>query len=415
MAGSAGRGPLVGAAAIGRCNGPHRGRASPPEGIRRRGRGARGTPADADGRASDARRGGSRLVPHPEQRRRGQPRPRHGVRRRRRRRGASGRPQERGDPEAEQPIPERRIFGGGRHAGERSGRAGGLRAGAAGDGCPREGAGRGAGVSGDGGRNGGRVGVLAGRGGRRAEGGGVPADGEPRRGGGDVGGRAGHLRAGGGGPRGERRRHPGLVRRDGGQPAAASGLPGVPPAALRNGRRHQRRGGRDGIHGGAGSGQDHGDHGIRGGRVAELRAGGGITPSELEKLRRTANALPAPQNLRMVVREAMGRARCVGLVEEHLRLMRGKYLIGHRAPSRDVTVTMGVGIVASLRLHVDYPKVAGGAEVVALTGVGGWSAMETEQLCRRVNNLALSTLMDTMEGLEAAVASLEANKNRSEW
>lgn len=85
---------------------------------------------------------------------------------------------------------------------------------------------------------------------------------------------------------------------------------------------------------------------------------GAISPSELEELRCTANALPAPQNLRMVVREALNRMRCAGLVEEHLRLMRRRYLIGYRAPSREVTVTMGVGIVVYLRLHVDYPKVS---------------------------------------------------------
>lgn len=44
---------------------------------------------------------------------------------------------------------------------------------------------------------------------------------------------------------------------------------------------------------------------------------------------------------------------------------------------------------------------------MTLTGVGGWSASETEQLCERVNGLALATLMDTMDRLEAAVADLE--------
>lgn len=52
-------------------------------------------------------------------------------------------------------------------------------------------------------------------------------------------------------------------------------------------------------------------------------------------------------------------------------------------------------------------KVAGGAEVVTLTGVGGWSPNETEQMCRRVNDLALATLMDTMDRIEAAVTALD--------
>lgn len=44
---------------------------------------------------------------------------------------------------------------------------------------------------------------------------------------------------------------------------------------------------------------------------------------------------------------------------------------------------------------------------MALAGVGGWSASETEQLCTQVNRLALATLMDIMDRLEEAVAALE--------
>lgn len=46
---------------------------------------------------------------------------------------------------------------------------------------------------------------------------------------------------------------------------------------------------------------------------------------------------------------------------------------------------------------------------MTLTGVGGWSASETEQLCERINGLALATLVDTMDRLEAAVADLEGS------
>lgn len=51
-------------------------------------------------------------------------------------------------------------------------------------------------------------------------------------------------------------------------------------------------------------------------------------------------------------------------------------------------------------------KVAGGAKVTAIAGVGGWSSSETDQLCRKINSLALPTLMETMDGLEEAVAAL---------
>ncbi|CAM9551307.1 unnamed protein product, partial [Laminaria digitata] len=135
--------------------------------------------------------------------------------------------------------------------------------------------------------------------------------------------------------------------------------------------------------------------------------GGLITPSELEELKGTADAVPAPGNLRMLIREAMSRARCAALRDEHVRLMRRRYLVGYRAPSREVTITMPVGIVASFRLHADYPRVAGGAEVLALTGVGGWSASETEAVCRRVNDLALATLMEAMDHIEEALVALE--------
>lgn len=51
-------------------------------------------------------------------------------------------------------------------------------------------------------------------------------------------------------------------------------------------------------------------------------------------------------------------------------------------------------------------QVAGGAELVKLTGVGGWNGEETEEICRKVNHLALSTLADTMDALEAAMAAI---------
>lgn len=87
-------------------------------------------------------------------------------------------------------------------------------------------------------------------------------------------------------------------------------------------------------------------------------AGGGVSAAELEELRLTADALPAPQNLRMLVREALGRARCAAVMEEHVRLMRGRYVTTYTAPPREFTVTLNAGLVAGFRLHVDYPKVS---------------------------------------------------------
>lgn len=55
-------------------------------------------------------------------------------------------------------------------------------------------------------------------------------------------------------------------------------------------------------------------------------------------------------------------------------------------------------------------QVTGGAKVVALTGVGGWSASETQELCRRINGLSLATIMETMDRLEMAVAALDEGK-----
>ncbi|CAM9687960.1 unnamed protein product [Ectocarpus sp. 12 AP-2014] len=145
-------------------------------------------------------------------------------------------------------------------------------------------------------------------------------------------------------------------------------------------------------------------HGQGGGGAASFA---GISPSELEEMRRAADALPAPQNLGKLVVEALSRATCAAVREEHVRQVRRRYLTGYRPPSREVTVTMGAGIVACFHLAADYPKVVGGAEVVALTGVGGWSAHETKQLCRRVNDMALPTLMATMDVLEAEVEAME--------
>lgn len=92
-----------------------------------------------------------------------------------------------------------------------------------------------------------------------------------------------------------------------------------------------------------------------GGRRTE---GGRLTPLDLEELRVMANARHAPGNLRVLVREVLNRASCAALREEHVRLMRRRYLVAYTAPKREVTITMPVGIVACFRLHVDYPKVS---------------------------------------------------------
>lgn len=89
-----------------------------------------------------------------------------------------------------------------------------------------------------------------------------------------------------------------------------------------------------------------------------LAAGAGLSASELEELRRTADALPAPQNLRMLVREALSRARCAAVMEEHVRLMKGRYVTTYTAAPREFTVTLNAGLVAGFRLHADYPKVS---------------------------------------------------------
>eukprot|EP00903_Cladosiphon_okamuranus_P006363 g6232.t2 len=136
-------------------------------------------------------------------------------------------------------------------------------------------------------------------------------------------------------------------------------------------------------------------------------AGAGVSEADLEELRRTADALPAPQNLRMLVREALGRARCAAVMEEHVRLMRKRYVTAYTALPREFTVTLNAGLVAGFRLHVDYPKVAGGAELVSLVGVGGWNAEETEQIRRRVNGMALPTLGEAVDALEAAAEAFE--------
>lgn len=85
--------------------------------------------------------------------------------------------------------------------------------------------------------------------------------------------------------------------------------------------------------------------------------GGGVSPSELEELRRTADTLPPPQNLRTLVREALSRARCAAARGEHVRLMRRRYLTSYDPTMRELMVTMPAGMVACVRLHVDYPKV----------------------------------------------------------
>lgn len=58
-----------------------------------------------------------------------------------------------------------------------------------------------------------------------------------------------------------------------------------------------------------------------------------------------------------------------------------------------------------------HEKVAGGAELVSLVGVGGWNAEETEQIRRRVNDMALSTLNEAVDGLEAVAEAFETGQH----
>lgn len=44
---------------------------------------------------------------------------------------------------------------------------------------------------------------------------------------------------------------------------------------------------------------------------------------------------------------------------------------------------------------------------MSLVGVGGWDAEETEQIRRRVNDMAFPTLGEAVDGLEAAARALE--------
>lgn len=87
------------------------------------------------------------------------------------------------------------------------------------------------------------------------------------------------------------------------------------------------------------------------------RVQGVLTQSDVEELASHADALPAPGNLRLLVSEALSRSKCAALRDEHVRLMRRRYLVGYRAGPREVTITMPAGIVASFRLHPDYPMV----------------------------------------------------------
>lgn len=83
-----------------------------------------------------------------------------------------------------------------------------------------------------------------------------------------------------------------------------------------------------------------------------------LTQSDVEELASLADELPAPANLRFLVREALNRSKCTALRHEHIRLMRRRYLVGYRPGLREVTITMPAGIVASFSLHPDYPMVS---------------------------------------------------------
>lgn len=49
--------------------------------------------------------------------------------------------------------------------------------------------------------------------------------------------------------------------------------------------------------------------------------------------------------------------------------------------------------------------------MVSLVGVGGWNAEETEQIRRRVNDMALPTLSKAVDALEAAAEAFETGQH----
>lgn len=85
-----------------------------------------------------------------------------------------------------------------------------------------------------------------------------------------------------------------------------------------------------------------------------------------------------------------GQADCVSLFNIHLLSFR--------------VVLARSDILPACSRHAE--QVAFGAEVIALAGVGGWPARDTEKLCRQVNDLKLPTLMDAMDQLERGVVVL---------
>lgn len=91
--------------------------------------------------------------------------------------------------------------------------------------------------------------------------------------------------------------------------------------------------------------------------TADEKTVGRITSSDLAELKTAADALPSPENLRMFVREALVRVESATICSEHVQLIRRRYLVEYREATREVIITMPVGIVASLRLHHDYPRV----------------------------------------------------------
>lgn len=107
------------------------------------------------------------------------------------------------------------------------------------------------------------------------------------------------------------------------------------------------------------------------------RAEGILTQADVEELASLAGTLPAPANLRLLVREALTRSKCAELRSEHIRTMRRRYLVGYRPGLLEVIITMPAGIVVTFRLHPDYPMVsedqgcAAAAAAAAVASVGG--------------------------------------------
>lgn len=119
------------------------------------------------------------------------------------------------------------------------------------------------------------------------------------------------------------------------------------------------------------------------------------------------------EGLRAAVRELRTALAGVKIREAHIAALgKPSTAVTYNAARGELVVTIDTGVTALIRLSSEYPMVPGGAWLVNLEGVGGWSEQEMSETCAQVNALCLTTLEQIMSALYERTSGKESGRRQ---